>query len=78
MQQTVARNMAQRSEWKVQYTGPANNTVVWIIGESTNRSNMSLYGYGRRTTPMLDALRNQLVVFQDVISSEPATMSSLL
>ncbi len=78
LQQTVARNMAQRSEWKVQYTGPANNTVVWIIGESTNRSNMSLYGYGRRTTPMLDALRNQLIVFQDVISSEPATMSSLM
>jgi len=78
LRQTVARNMAQRSEWKVQYTGPANNTVVWIIGESTNRSNMSLYGYGRRTTPMLDALRNQLIVFQDVISSEPATMSSLM
>ncbi|MFT2604232.1 hypothetical protein ACMWQW_30670, partial [Escherichia coli] len=39
LRQTVARNMAQRSEWKVQYTGPANNTVVWIIGESTNRSN---------------------------------------
>lgn len=78
MQQIVARNMARRSEWKVQYTGPANNTVVWLIGESTNRSNMSLYGYGRRTTPMLDAMRNQLIVFQDVISSEPATMSSLM
>lgn len=77
MQKVVARNMAQRSEWQVRYQGPQSNTVVWIIGESSNRRNMSLYGYERRTTPMLEAMRGDLIVFRDVISSEPATMSSL-
>jgi len=78
MQHDIARNMAQRADWKVQYHGAARNTVVWVIGESFNRSNMSLYGYPRRTTPQLDAMRDQLVVFKDVLSSEPATMTSLM
>lgn len=78
MQQDIARNMAQRADWKVLYRGAARNTVVWVIGESFNRSNMSLYGYPRRTTPQLDAMRDQLVVFKDVVSSEPATMTSLM
>jgi len=78
MQRRVDSNMAQRTEWQVQYKGPPRNTVVWVIGESLNRSNMSLYGYPRNTTPMLDAMRNELLVFNDVVSSDPATMSSLM
>jgi heptose-I-phosphate ethanolaminephosphotransferase len=78
MQHNIASNMAQRSDWKVQYHGAPENTVVWVIGESFNRSNMSLYGYPRRTTPQLDAMRDQLIVFKDVLSSEPATMTSLM
>lgn len=31
------------------------NTLVLVIGESTNRNRMSLYGYNRETTPILDA-----------------------
>jgi len=78
MQRAIAGNMAQRSEWQVRYAGPQANTVVWVVGESMNRGNMSLYGYERGTTPMLDAMRRELIVFRDVISSEPATMSSLM
>lgn len=78
MRQDVASNMAHRTDWKVEYHGAQKNTVVWIIGESFNRSNMSLYGYPRDTTPQLDALRDKLVVFKDVLSSEPATMTSLM
>lgn len=78
MQRNVARSMAHRTQWQVQYRGPEANTVVWIIGESINRNNMSLYGYARNTTPMLDAMRGDLIVFRDVVSSEPATMSSLM
>ncbi|MCA1323678.1 phosphoethanolamine transferase [Herbaspirillum sp. alder98] len=78
MQRNVARSMAHRSQWQVRYQGPDANTVVWIIGESINRNNMSLYGYSRNTTPMLDAMRRDLIVFRDVVSSEPATMSSLM
>ncbi|WP_374623975.1 phosphoethanolamine transferase [Pandoraea sp.] len=78
LQRELERNMAQRSEWRVQYRGPARKTVVWVIGESLNRTNMSLYGYARNTTPMLNALRKDLIVFRDVVSSEPATMASLI
>lgn len=31
------------------------NTLVLVIGESTNRNRMSLYGYDRETTPKLNA-----------------------
>ena len=78
LQRDLERNMAQRADWRVQYRGPDKNTVVWVIGESLNRNNMSLYGYARNTTPMLDSLRDDLTVFRDVVSSEPATMSSLM
>jgi len=78
LQRDLERNMAQRGDWRVQYHGPARKTVVWVIGESLNRNNMSLYGYARNTTPMLNSLRNDLIVFRDVVSSEPATMASLM
>jgi len=78
MEHDVERNMAQKADWKVQYSGPDRNTTVWVIGESINRANMSLYGYSRTTTPMLDSMRRDLVVFKDVVSSEPATMASLM
>lgn len=78
MQRNITLNMARRTEWMVQYRGPEKNTVVWVIGESLNRNNMSLYGYARQTTPLLDALRPDLIVFNDVLSSAPATMSSLM
>lgn len=52
-------------------------TYVLVIGESTNRTRMSLYGYGRDTTPRLDSLRERLVVFDDVIATRPYTIESL-
>lgn len=55
-------------------------TLVLVIGESTTSSRMSLYGYGRQTTPRLDALRKSdpnLVVFNDVVTSRPYTIEIL-
>lgn len=46
-------------------------TFVVIIGESQSRSHMQLYGYGRETNPKLNAIKDQLFIFRDVIS--PAT-----
>ncbi|VVD90217.1 phosphoethanolamine transferase [Pandoraea anhela] len=78
LQRELERNMARPAEWRVRYHGPARKTVVWVIGESLNRNNMSIYGYPRNTTPMLGSLRDELTVFRDVVSSEPATMASLM
>ena len=52
-------------------------TLVLVIGESTNRGHMSLYGYARKTTPQLDSLRDQLTVFQNVIGPRPYTIEAL-
>ena len=41
---------------------------VFILGESATRNHWSLYGYGRKTTPEMDALRSELIVFSDVVT----------
>lgn len=46
-------------------------TLVLVIGESTNRQRMSLYGYERETTPNLDKLRDQLAIFDNVVTPRP-------
>ncbi|QTF09980.1 phosphoethanolamine transferase CptA [Brenneria izadpanahii] len=60
--------------------GDTPRTLVMVIGESTTRSRMSLYGYSRATTPRLDALSQSdpnLVVFKDVVTSRPYTIEIL-
>lgn len=52
-------------------------TLVLVIGESTNRQHMSLYGYPRKTTPLLDEMKNDLLVFQHVIGPRPYTIEAL-
>ncbi len=53
--------------------------VILIIGESTQRGYMSLYGYPLSTTPLLDVLKQNgnLVVFDDVISPYAHTDRSI-
>jgi len=53
------------------------STMVLIIGESTNSSRMSLYGYPRKTTPLLDEMRDELLTFNNVISPRPYTIEAL-
>ena len=50
---------------------------VFVIGESTNRNHMQIYGYGRETTPKLTAVQDELTIFKDVISSHAYTIASL-
>lgn len=52
-------------------------TLVLVIGESTNRQRMSLYGYTRATTPNLDSMRNELNIFTNVIGPRPYTIETL-
>lgn len=55
----------------------AEKTLVLVLGESTNRQRMSLYGYDRETTPQLDAMQDELVVFDDVVTARPYTIEAL-
>jgi heptose-I-phosphate ethanolaminephosphotransferase len=50
---------------------------VVVIGESSRRSQWSLYGYPRPTTPTLDQMRDQLVVFDQISSNATITMYSI-
>ncbi|MCE9624344.1 MAG: phosphoethanolamine transferase [Deltaproteobacteria bacterium] len=52
-------------------------TVVLVLGESLRRDHMSLYGYPRITTPLLDARRKQLLAFDAAISPSNQTVPSL-
>ena len=53
--------------------------VVFILGESTNRNHMHLYGYYLPNTPNLDNMagRGEISVFRDVVSPHSTTIAVL-
>ena len=54
-----------------------NSVFILILGESTTRSHMQLYGYGRSTNPLLSDISNELLVYNDVISPHVLTIESI-
>jgi len=62
---------------EVSHVSNKKEIYVLIIGESTTRSHMQLYSYYRNTTPKLNSIKNDLVVFNDVISPHTHTLTSL-
>ncbi|MGE0560188.1 MAG: phosphoethanolamine transferase [Flavobacteriales bacterium] len=52
-------------------------TFVLILGESANRNHMSVYGYSRKTSPRLQK-RNDIVLYDDVVSAYSVTLKSVL
>lgn len=60
-----------------QLTTSDSTLVVVIIGESCNRNHLSLYGYHRQTSPRL-AKRNDILVFDNVISANSNTLRSVM
>lgn len=63
-------------EFKDAHAGQPS-TLVLVIGESTDRQRMSLYGYPRVTSPELEALRPELDVFDHVVAPRPYTIEVL-
>lgn len=60
-------------------TRPLNNNkeaYVLVVGESLRYDNLSLAGYGRKTTPLLETLDN-LTLFSDYYSAANLTMYSV-
>ena len=61
-------------------SGDKPRTLVLVIGESTSRAHMGLYGYGRDTNPLLTKLKQTdsgLTVFNDVVAARPYTIEML-
>jgi heptose-I-phosphate ethanolaminephosphotransferase len=50
---------------------------VVAIGETSRRANWSLFGYPRATTPLLDEIRSDLIVFNHVTSNATNTILSV-
>lgn len=60
--------------------GNTPRTLVLVIGESTTRSRMGIYGYGRDTTPLIEQFKKDnpdFLAFNDVVSSRPYTIEIL-
>jgi len=60
---------------KKQNDGP--ETHVIIIGESTSRHHMGIYGYWRNTTPLLDENKKELLIFNNVTTPNAHTVPAL-
>ncbi len=54
---------------------PGIKNVILIIGESERKQNMSLYGYGKKTTPYADQQIKNMMVFNNAVS--PAGITNL-
>ncbi len=52
-------------------------TFIFVLGESTTRKRMSLYGYGRKTTPFLDSIKPDLNLYNNVLSEHVYTIGAL-
>lgn len=65
-------------DWSPQYSGAGKRTLVFVIGESSNRSDWSLFGYQRETTPRLEKLRDNLILIPDTVSSFGSTLVELI
>lgn len=77
----VRRNFTDTSgSLKVASTKLNPLDVVVYIGESTSRLNWSLYGYPRKTTASLDAIKNRngMISFDKINSPHSHTSQSLL
>jgi len=61
---------------EVAWEGGAELGVV-VIGESTSARHLGLQGYWRNTTPALGAIRDELLIFRDVVSPHSHTIASL-
>ncbi len=50
---------------------------VMVIGESTSRRHLGIYGYPRETTPNFKKKQDELLVYSDIVSTSATTIQSL-
>ena len=56
---------------------PQKEVHVLILGESCDRDYMSVYGYRHKTNPLLEEMKDELYLFDNVISSFTHTIANL-
>ncbi|WP_375236179.1 phosphoethanolamine transferase [Winogradskyella sp.] len=56
----------------------ANNEVlVLVLGESTDRNHMQIYDYSRNTNPLLSTKKDELYIYDNVISTDVFTLKAV-
>jgi len=71
------QTMLRETDMKAALKDTQPQTHIFIVGESASRNHMGIYGYQRNTTPFLSSIKDELVVFDNVISSHAQTQASL-
>ena len=59
-------------KWKF----PGKYDVIYIVLDAFHARHSSLYGYHRKTTPFLDKLAEESVVFEEMFANAPYTLAS--
>lgn len=54
-----------------------NEILVIVIGESTARGHLQLYGYNKETTPLLNSIKDSLFIYNNVISTDVLTLKAV-
>lgn len=73
----ILLSMQQMEDINFSISRPDKEVHILIIGESADRDHMSIYDYGRETTPSLEGIGEQLYAFRDVISPSEITIPSM-
>ena len=75
----IDENLAHTTSANIEVVSSLNipQTYVVIIGESASRKHMQLYGYSRESNPKLKEIKNELIVFEDVITPNTHTIIAL-
>ena len=78
LEQIDSGSLGRNSLLKGQSIFPDENEVhIVVIGESASKHHWQLYGYQRETTPALFALKNELITFNKVKTTDVHTVESL-
>ncbi|KAB0878735.1 phosphoethanolamine transferase [Cronobacter muytjensii] len=64
-------------DYKITVSDTGIDNYVLIVGESARAKNMGIYGYGRDTTPALDAQKDRLLLFRNAIAPAPVTIMAV-
>ncbi|EKS1844175.1 sulfatase-like hydrolase/transferase [Cronobacter muytjensii] len=64
-------------DYKITVSDTGIDNYVLIVGESERAKNMGIYGYGRATTPALDAQKDRLLLFRNAIAPAPVTIMAV-
>lgn len=62
---------------KTSHSKDEPEVYVFIIGETARAINFGIYGYERNTTPKLNAIKDELLIFKDALTQSNTTHKSV-